>query len=141
MTYSQAELGWAAGCVDGEGCISIRREAVSRSGRPQYALYLAVGNTDPRMPRKLHAMFGGSLVHKNARQKQRPLFEWRVFATRAGKVLEVLRPYMVIKGEQADVAIAFAATIRRTGGHTAEVHAARAIMKERIAVLKYEEVS
>jgi len=91
------------------------------------------------MPRKLHAMFGGSLVDKTGSQKRRRIFEWRVFATRAGTILKELRPYMVIKGEQADIAIAFAATIRRTGGHSDEVHAARAIMKEQIHILKHEE--
>jgi hypothetical protein len=147
MTPTQTDLAWAAGIVDGEGCISIRRAYVakdrlgkSRTSKPQYALYLAVGNTDPRMPQKLCDMFGGSLVNKTRQQVRRPIFEWRVFASNAGRILAEIRPYLVIKGEQADIALAFAATLKRTGQHSAEVHAARAIMKEQIRVLKREEV-
>src|SRR5436305_1549913 len=107
------DLAWAAGCVDGEGCVSIRTQKVGRSARLQFALYLAVSNTDPRMPARFHELFGGSLVNKTGNQVRRPIFEWRVFATNAGRILRMLRPYLVIKGEQADIAIAFADTLKR----------------------------
>jgi hypothetical protein len=47
----------------------------------------------------------------------------------------------VIKGEQADIALAFAATVKRTGGHTSEVRQARAEMLVKMTVLKREGVA
>ncbi len=135
---TQAELGWAAGAVDGEGCIAIRTSPAATSKRPQYGLYLAVSNTDPRMPARLAEMFGGNVVLKDDKHRQRAIYEWRVFSSKAGSILRELRPYLIIKGEQADVAIAFAATLKRVGQHSPEVLAARAAMKDRIRVLKTE---
>jgi hypothetical protein len=140
--HTQAELGWAAGCVDSEGCIRIGLQKSHLTDLPQHGLYLAVSNTDPRMPRRFAEMFGGNVVNKTRQQKRRPVFEWRVFSTKAASVLQELRPYLYIKGEQADIAISFAATL---GGHgrkvPAEVRAERDRMRAHIAVLKREEVS
>jgi hypothetical protein len=135
------DLAWAAGCVDGEGCISIRQVRAANSRELQFAMYLAVGNTDPRMPLRLRELFGGNVVNKTRQQKRRPVFEWRVFSSKAGRIIAQLRPYLVIKGEQADIALAFAATLKATRGRQAEVRAERVLMKERISILKREDVS
>jgi len=137
---TQSELGWAAGAVDGEGCIAIRTSRSVRSQRLQYGLYVAVSNTDPRMPSRLAEMFGGNVVLKDARHRQRPIYEWRVFSSKAALILQELRPYLVIKGEQADIAIAFAATLKRTGAHSQEVREAREQMRRKISVLKTEAI-
>lgn len=139
VTVSSTDLAWAAGAVDGEGCISIRSQRVPNSKFEQYALYISVGNTDIRMPQRLAEMFGGNVINKTRQQERRPVYEWRIFSANAVKVLKMLRPYLVIKGEQADIAIEFGKTLARTGGHSAEVRAAREQMKARIAVLKREE--
>ena len=139
---TQPELAWAAGAVDGEGCIAIVAVKHKDSVRLQYGLYIAVGNTDPRMPRRLADLFGGNVLVKSARPGNRTMYEWRIFASKAGAVLKELRPYLIVKGEQADVGIAFAETLRRRGSwHTADLRDTRESMRTKIAVLKREEAS
>lgn len=120
----------------------LRADGHSKSRLPQYALILAVGNTDIRMCQRLADLFGGKVIAKGSlRNRTKQMWEYRVFSRNAARVIGMIRPYLVVKGEQADVAMAFAETIRRTGGHTEEVRAARADMKARLKLLKREEIA
>ena len=100
-------LGWAAGIVDGEGCIQI----VKRQGVKGYTYYLtrlSVTNTDPRVTERFKAAFGGSIsrqrMMKSTRQKTK--YQWMVNATKAERIILLLRPWLLVKAEQADIALA-----------------------------------
>lgn len=140
---TQTELAWAAGAIDGEGCVAIRTSRSANTKRPQYGLYLAVGNTDPRMPQRLAEMFGGAVILKDAKHRRRAMFEWRVFSSKAAAILKEIRPYLVIKGEQADIAIAFGATLRVKGSwkNVGDALEMREEMRRNIRLLKVQEVA
>lgn len=87
---------WAAGFLDGEGCIRAYRKT------NQYALQVTAWNKDIRPLEKLKDVYGGSVgSHSNG------CWRWQVSANIALSFLKHVRPFLVVKGEQADVAISF----------------------------------
>lgn len=117
------DIAWAAGIIDGEGCITIygRPGRVSKKGVRATALILNVTNTDPRMLVKLRFMFGGNLQKCGGKRRpnQRPCFAWMITGKPCAKVLRMVQPYLVVKREQADIGIAYGETIG-FGGPLAE---------------------
>ena len=112
---------WArlAAYIDGEGSVFIQRSSVKTGRkRPNYVLTLIVAGTDYRLMRWLVGTFTGNVYFsqsKNMRIKsKKTCHSWRIFDDRAGAVLERCSPYMIIKKEQAEVALAYRA-LRRLG--------------------------
>ena len=114
-------LAWAAGIVDGEGCIRLLPYNASSGKRRVYRAWqirISVSNTDPRMLMKLRDMFGGAIHSKQTRMmrgdpyKRRPQWEWIVACKKAHAVLTQIRPWLIAKAEQADLAIASRKLIR-----------------------------
>ena len=103
-----ADLAWAAGVVDGEGCIHI---ATTRDRRVagtyvRYDLRVSVANIDPRMCLRLRDLFGGGLT-AYSRARGRPYLVWAVSGARAVQILHELYPFLVCKQDQAEVAFAW----------------------------------
>lgn len=93
---NDTDLAWAAGFIDGEGCISIRT-----SGN-YYGCVLTVVQKFPSPLLKLQTMFGGSIA---ARDKG-AAYQWRI--TSNPKVIEVLTllyPYLLVKKPQAKLVL------------------------------------
>lgn len=109
------DLAWAAGFIDGEGSIVIARNRGAGEGRG-YRLKLTVSQVNPEPLLHLRDLFGGivrlSFVGKGIR---RPQHEWTVGSRDAIRALLLLRPYLIGKGAEADLAIAFQATKNRPG--------------------------
>ena len=101
----KVDLAWAGGIVDGEGCIG----AYATSGYMR--LKLEVNNIDPRMPQMLYEMFGGTrYLHPAQRPNERQLYRWCAHDALAGRIIAQIYPYLVIKKEQAEIALQIAAT-------------------------------
>lgn len=136
-----AELAWAAGIIDGEGCICVygRPGRINKKGTHALALIVKVVNTDPRMPHKMQEIFGGNLstaVERRGNPRRRPVMQWMITGKLAGSLLVAIRPYLIVKGEQADVAITYAKTIGRNGPIAPEIHASRQQLREKLVLLK-----
>jgi hypothetical protein len=90
-------------CIDCEGWVSI-------TGRHANQIIVGVLNTDPRLLAWLQSRFGGYIspprVRTNPRAK--PAWTWLLWSPRAQVFLRAIRPYLILKGEQADIALAFA---------------------------------
>lgn len=100
---------WAAGIVDGEGCIRIDKgnpTVANRLANPTYALCVSVKMTDFATVEKLRDLFGGSITDE-IREKGRPLKRWEVRGELAKKTLELIYPYLVTKQLQAQKGIEF----------------------------------
>ena len=115
---TDSDRAYAAGFFDGEGCIVIAFPKKSKSGRRYHRLDVAVAQVDPRPLRWLLDLYGGRLDTPTPREKGRPVWHWRLNGPTAEAFLRSVRPYLIVKAEQADVAFEFRATVRRrTGGH------------------------
>lgn len=105
---------WAAGIMDGEGCIHLVRPYRTK---PKWTLHVIVVNTDPAMVRKLQEVFGGYVVRqKSVKAGHRPKWRWVRTHAAARSFLRQIRPWLVTKAEQADLAIGLG---RLVGGPTA----------------------
>jgi hypothetical protein len=96
--------------LDCEGWITIQN--VSNSRGIGLVLVLGVGNTNYRLTDWLKATFGGS-VYKTSRDniKHKDYYTWRINADKAKGILERALPYMLLKDEQAKLAIHFQQTV------------------------------
>lgn len=113
------DLAWAAGFVDGEGWIGIKRLVQRRRTdgsaygcNENYEACLSVAQNDPAPLVKLHKLFGGSIKLHHRQQNQRISYVWQVRSKRSEKVCEELMPFFVVKRGQAAVLLAFRETIR-----------------------------
>lgn len=112
-----SQIDWArlAAYIDGEGCIRIAgvKGATPYSRRVLY-VEITITNTDLRLTSWLKDKFGGC-VYVNNKHTNKPNWSpssaWTVASKYAATLLENAMPYFVIKREQAEVALAFQATI------------------------------
>lgn len=91
---------YLAGFFDGEGTISVYR---NRKGK-YTVLTIAVGQNDPTPLKLFHNIFGGSLF---SRVKSSGVIHWvwRASPNVAYNTLKTLRPYLIVKARQADLAL------------------------------------
>lgn len=98
---------YAAGFVDGEGCITVRR---STNRRPEWnpSMYasITVSQVDPRTLHWLAERWGGTVRPlKRRRGNERDAWEWCIVGRQAYRFLEHTRSLLKSKGEQADNAL------------------------------------
>jgi hypothetical protein len=122
---TDAQVGWLAGIIDGEGCITISKQKAGAGGRvnPSYRLFLKVTMGHLEAVERVRDLLDVGSVHvQNARQRHdgvlwNQAWAWWVSANEAAAVLRFLRPHLVVKAAEADVAMEFAALPRwLTGG-------------------------
>lgn len=98
-----AEMGWAAGIIDGEGCIYIRRY-----GARYYSLGLKVTMGHEPTIRRLRELFGvGSVVIVRSKKGHNDAWSWVCTTRQAERVLTVLRPLLFTKADEVDLAMEF----------------------------------
>lgn len=97
---------YIAGLVDGEGCIFVQRMIKARA---QYYVWARVNMTDRSFIQALAAQFGGSVI-THAKSKKNPrhkdAYEFSLYGRKAAEFLRWIGPALVIKREQAKLAIA-----------------------------------
>lgn len=101
-------LAWMAGFVDGEGTLTISVDRTVNA-EPQYRTQLTVANTARAPLDEIAQRTGVGRVRTawtNPRQTK-PCFSWAVTGPSARRVAAAIRPYLRIKGAQADILIAF----------------------------------
>lgn len=110
---------WAAGIIDGEGCITISRQRAGAGGRinPSHRLYVKVSMGHLPTIDRLHEIFGAGSRHVQPGGRWNDAYIWMVSTRQAGDVLRAVRPHLVTKADEADLALEFLALpIGLTGG-------------------------
>lgn len=119
MDITPEQVGWTAGVVDSEGCISAYgQDRKGRSGKI-WSLRVMVANTDIRMIHRFEELWGGKMRHHGEPRKDThtQCWLWEVCGKEAGEFLSLIRRELVVKREQADLAIEFAELFRGPGGY------------------------
>ena len=98
---SDKEIAYFAGLFDGEGSIAVYTNKGDRSAR----FGITIGMVNPKVIEDLRLAFGGS-IYKQVRTG-RPVYYWRTFGKRAELILKILLPYLRVKREEAELAIAY----------------------------------
>lgn len=108
------EWAYAAAIIDGEGCITIYPQKIyskNPRNRPcRYYLSLQVGNTSLELLEWLKTkMLGGGISKRQwvDHIKHRETWMWRATSHQVLWILRGTRPYLIVKGAQADVGIEF----------------------------------
>lgn len=104
---SELDLAWAAGFVDGEGYIGITTRRTGRQAGNKTFIF-DIAQVDRRPLDKIASLFGGPVYgpYKPKTPNSSPYHRFTVAAKRARDIVEKLRPYLVLKQEQADKALA-----------------------------------
>ena len=108
---TETEKAYIAGLLDGEGCISIKR-----SRRTNYNLYVEIYNTNKDVMLWLQERYIGSINSKRKNVNHKVCYTWCVACSKAESFLELIIPYLIIKQEQAVIALEFQDNVIRTPG-------------------------
>ena len=103
------ERGYAAGLIDGEGCISIKKVSNFNTKRNvEYSLQININMTDIESLDFMFGGFGGRL-YKNLQsiENRLPVNRWEITREPAKKFLKQILPFLKVKKSQAELAIRF----------------------------------
>jgi hypothetical protein len=109
----QAVLAYAAGIIDGEGCLRIVKSNPYRQDmiNPHYSVSIQVGMKVRVAVDLLMKLFGGSIYIE--RTPHGPLYRWRINSKRQVIVaLKKLLPYLLVKKEEAEYLLSFAKKLK-----------------------------
>ncbi|HEV8525223.1 MAG TPA: hypothetical protein VGQ71_12040 [Terriglobales bacterium] len=147
-TVTPTKLDWVrlAAYIDGEGSILITERHYKTS--PYLGMYIRVvlANTDPRLCLWAQERFGGVFVIS---QRDKPAhhktpYKWHVSCNQAACILERCLPYLLLKREQAEIALAFQSTVTNGRGRgaklTDEERAIRESCKEDLLRLRQQRI-
>lgn len=102
---------WLAALIDGEGSVMLNRRAPSNRGRGvQYRPVVVVAaNTDHRLHDAIREKIGIGQIYQHKRHaepdnlRRRRIWTYRLNVEQIHSVMPHVRPWLVIKGEQADL--------------------------------------
>lgn len=118
------ERAWAAGFIDGEGCISVVRCTPQGMAREQVQVLLDVAQMKPEPLQYLVALFGGRI---RIGGPSKGIYYWRLYGRKAGVVLQVVLPYLVAKRRQAELCLELLSMQQGPGRHRSETVYARSL--------------
>ena len=98
---------WAAGFLDGEGCISLKR--IIRKGRIYHQPYISCSQVikGRKALEILKKLFSGSITKHPMGGNRVDAIEWRVVSQEALNCAKILLPYFILKKGQAELLIKF----------------------------------
>ena len=126
----ETDLAWAAGFIDGEGCIILYQ------GKPTYVLKLTVTNTDLRSLERLKEIFGvGTISIRQRSGQRRPCWNYYLAARKAEQALRQVEPYLFTKKVQCQIGLLSRKYIGKLGvnkpnDHMTELHELKAQLHE-----------
>jgi hypothetical protein len=151
-SWTEAELAYFAGILDGEGCLSLDTLRPSRAKRVYHNPRLRVANTDEGLILWIQARFPGKVtpvkIRPSGRKQQ---WMWDLFGPSVETILVAVLPYLVVKREQAELLIEYRRTMLPRGGRlgwqknepslSAQTLTHRDALKNRLTVLNTRGVS
>ncbi len=143
------EAAYAAGFFDGEGCIAIacqpsRMARGKRSHKPRYWLNVSLSQNDPAPLVWMKDRFGGAVRFRRGKrsydQGEYQRWDWVASTAAALIFLRTVRPFLIVKASQADLAFQFAETVVPNRRNTpSDVQTCRADLFSRMRSAKHQE--
>ena len=103
MNYlTEAEKGYLAGIIDGEGCIRLARKKKKKIN--VYVACVIVTNTNLELLQFLKDTTAIGIIYKYekaGKQNWNPCHRWQIVTKQARELLEILLPYLRLKKEVA----------------------------------------
>lgn len=114
ITFTDADVVYAAGLFDGEGCVHIGVVNKKISGGT-HRLQINLASTDPRPILFLQERFGGWVRNVQNKGSRKPAFYWVISGPDGENFLRLIQPHCIIKADQISLALAFRATMGKKG--------------------------
>lgn len=143
---TETQKAYLAGFFDGEGCIHIGTYPPgiysASTISPFHQLSVTLGNTNRTILEHICTLLSAGNIQssKGKNSKTRMYYQWRIYGTKAMEFLELLKPYFILKKEEAVLAIEFQSGKRNPpGGHkplSPEIIQKRTELAERLKLLK-----
>lgn len=98
---------YLAGIIDGEGSIMLPRTGQNKLNDlyVSFSVKVAISNTDLNLLLRLQNDFGGIIERVRTGAKNcKDGYRLRWFSKDAVKIIGIVRPYLIVKAEQADLA-------------------------------------
>jgi len=116
LEASDTDWAYAAGLVDGEGCIAVVRSFLPARNKYGYGVQVVVANRDRPVLGWMQELWGGLVVSVSMRKGlARPSWNWRCRPGQGAEAfLRGIRPWLRIKTKQCDNALAMIALLRRS---------------------------
>lgn len=103
----ETDYAWAAGLIDGEGCIYIHKYNSPKEGKnPWYSLRVFVGMTNFDVINHLKDLFGGSISYSK-RGNDKNQARWMLSSFKAVEFLKKIEKYLICKKKEALMGIEF----------------------------------
>ena len=101
-------LAYTAGLFDGEGCIHISKVKAGQYNHKldYHQLHVNLVNTNKKVLNWLKDEFGGSVRRHDIKARSK-CWTWYMYTIKAKDFLKLIYPYLIIKKEQAKIAIEF----------------------------------
>jgi hypothetical protein len=95
----ELELAWAAGFIDGEGCVTIGKGYARRKNVYRPRLILSVSQSYPEPLERLariagHGNINGPYHYKSNPLGKKPIYRWVLQSWRVEEFMEELRPWL-----------------------------------------------
>lgn len=102
MTSEEGKWMWLAAMIDGEGTIGIYKYS-----KHSYLVRLQVSNTSEELIDYLKEKYNRNKhgPYKQKEERRKDVFEWKCHSKEAIRLIKQIKPYLVIKREQAQLAI------------------------------------
>lgn len=101
---------YAAGMMDGDGCIQISQRRTENSN--YYSLRVSVTQVTEGVPIWFVRNFGGRIdKFYSTKERRQTLYRWSMDSSKASDFLQKILPYLVEKTERAKLGIQFQSTL------------------------------
>lgn len=132
----ELSVAWAAGFLDGEGCITLGKPSGRCDNTTRLVIVSAVQiNSAPLV--QLGSLFGGVPRPMRVNAKGQTIHQWSISsADYVIRCLEEINPYLRVKGPEADVVLAYARTMKRGQKITPFLRICRRQLINRLAVIR-----
>jgi hypothetical protein len=104
---NEIDLAWAAGFIDGEGCINItkRYAKYNNGGKLYHSISLSANQISKEPLLKLQEMFGGKVRAVKPVGNRRPSFAWIIYTKAARDALALMLPYLKVKNTETNMVL------------------------------------
>lgn len=110
-TQRAIKLAYAAGFMDGEGCVSIHTSNPRKGRSKRYILLVTITQKDGKVMDWLYGNFGGCVVKKNkGKNTFSPdtwIYEWRADNKTAYEFCKQVYQFSIVKKRQLELAVRF----------------------------------
>lgn len=119
---SQLRLAYFAGLFDGEGWICITRTRPDKGRKlPSYSLNVGVANTHRGVMDEFRSAFGGRIDTRIDKDGYAPCHHWSASMKTIELFLQAMLPHLLIKREQALIALEFRKSITSIRMHSLDM--------------------